>query len=166
VRIVLVPGCLALLPEYASLRDPVAELRAAVLAAVSWLGEDVEIAAGDQDRRVAESLLAARPRTAGQEDGGRSVLVVGNGTARRTEKAPGHYHLHAEGYDEELRGALFEPCPEAVRGISDDVLATELWADLGAFQELGTLLEGARLAGVDYDDHPFGVQYWVLRWTV
>ena len=30
MRIVLMPGCLALLPECASLRDPVADLRAAV----------------------------------------------------------------------------------------------------------------------------------------
>ena len=160
------PGCLALLPEYASLRDPVADLRAAVLDAVSWLGEDVEIVAGEQGRRVAESVLAARPRTGGSDDGGRSVLVVGNGTARRTEKAPGHFHIRADGYDEELRGALLEPCPEAVRGIADDRLATVMWADLDTFQELGTLLEGARLTGIDYDDHPFGVQYWVLRWTV
>ena len=38
-RVVLVPGVLALLPEYAGLTDPVAELRAACREAVAWLGD-------------------------------------------------------------------------------------------------------------------------------
>ena len=47
-RVVLVPGVLALLPEYAGLEDPVAELRAACLAAVAWLGPDVTVLADEQ----------------------------------------------------------------------------------------------------------------------
>ena len=57
-RVVLVPGVLALLPEYASLTDPVAELRAACLAAVAWLVEEggpVTVVADAQGRRVSES---------------------------------------------------------------------------------------------------------------
>ena len=60
VRVVLVPGVLALLPEYASLSDPVAELRAACLSAVSWLVDGdgpVSVVADAQGRRVAERLV-------------------------------------------------------------------------------------------------------------
>ena len=31
---------------------------------------------------------------------------------------------------------------------------------------LGTLLQGAAPALVDYADDPYGVQYWVIRWVV
>jgi hypothetical protein len=31
---------------------------------------------------------------------------------------------------------------------------------------LATLLQGAGPAVVDYADDPYGVQYWVMRWTV
>ncbi len=44
MRVVLVPGTLALLPAYAGLADPVAELRAACVEAVRWLGADPVVA--------------------------------------------------------------------------------------------------------------------------
>jgi hypothetical protein len=56
VKVALVPGVLALLPAYAGRVDPVAELRAACLAAVEWLGEDVTVVGDSQGRRVAEAL--------------------------------------------------------------------------------------------------------------
>ena len=58
-RVVLVPGVLALLPEYAGIEDPVAELREACLAAVAWLGADVSVLGGAQGTRVGEYLLEA-----------------------------------------------------------------------------------------------------------
>ena len=73
-RVVLVPGVLALLPEYAGLEDPVADLRAACLAAVSWLTDPVEVVADEQGARVADHLLAATTRAPGPP----SYLVVGN----------------------------------------------------------------------------------------
>ncbi len=54
----LVPGALALLPEYAGIEDPVADLRAACVEAVGWLGADVTVLADAQGTRVAEHLLA------------------------------------------------------------------------------------------------------------
>jgi hypothetical protein len=165
VKVVLIPGCLALLPEYGSLEDPVAELRFAVLEAVSWLGDDVEIVATEQGRRVAQSALAARTRTAGN-DGHRNVLVVANGTACRTEKAPGYLDDRAGYFDAELRGALREPSPEAIVGLSASPLAEELWADVAVMPWLADLLEGTRPIAIDFDDDPFGVQYWVMRWGI
>ena len=161
-RVVLVPGVLALLPEYAGLEDPVAELRAACLAAVSWLTGDVEIVADTQGRRVAEHLLAETGdrRGAGATT---SYLVVGNGSACRTEKAPGHLDERAHGFDAALGRALRTADPAALRAI-DQALARELSASTYAITRLGEILTPQHEATVDYDDDPFGVQYWVLRW--
>lgn len=131
-RVVLVPGVLALRPEYASLTDPVPELRAAVTAALEWAGPD-------------------------------GLVVVANGSAKRTEKAPGYFDERAEGFDAALREALCEPSPEALRAV-DRALAADLWADVASLDTLADALDGARLVSMDYDDDPFGVQYWVMRW--
>ena len=84
-RVVLVPGVLALLPEYASLTDPVAELRAACLAAVAWLVEEggpVTVVADAQGRRVAEHLLrAVSPSSTTEARSTGPVLVVANGSS-------------------------------------------------------------------------------------
>ena len=173
MRIALVPGVLALLPEYASLEDPVAPLRAACLDAVGWLGPAPRILADGQGERVAEALLAAVADRSVAGDGARSapvdgpgLLVVGNGSARRTDASPGPYDARAVPFDDALGRALLAPDPAALRAL-DTALAAELWASVGALAGpggVGDALEGARLVGVDYDAAPFGVQYWVTRW--
>jgi len=156
-RVVLVPGVLALLPEYAGIEDPVAELRAAALAAVGWLGREVTVLADAQGARVAAYLLDAVAHR-GQEP---SYLVVGNGSAKRTEKAPGHFDERAEAFDAALGESL-----RAGRPAVDAELARELWASVDSIVELAELgLGGLGEAEVDYDDAPYGVQYWVMRWT-
>lgn len=158
-RVALVPGCLALLPEYASLDDPVDELRSACLAAVAWLGEDVRVIAGAQGARVASSLLA-EVGTAPVTSGELAYLIVGNGSARRSEKAPGHLDQRAAEFDEVLGRSLAKPDPGAL----DLGLADELWADVAPIIEAADLLRGVETVAVDYDDDPYGVRYWVVRW--
>jgi hypothetical protein len=155
-RVVLVPGVLALLPEYAGTEDAVAPLRAAALEAVAWLGRDVTVLADAQGARVAAYLLDSTDR-AGAEP---SYLVVGNGSAKRTEKAPGHFDDRAEAFDAELGASL-----RAGHPVVDVDLARELWASVDAIVELGELADDLGEAQVDYDDAPYGVQYWVGRWT-
>jgi hypothetical protein len=177
-RVVLVPGVLALLPEYAGLTDPVAELRAACLAAVFWLvdeGGPVSVVADVQGRRVAESLLGAvstssttdgRPPSApSPADSTGGVLVVANGSARRGEQAPGYLDERAFGYDATIGAALRAPDPAAL-GDLDVVLGEELLAgNVAGLRALGGLLTPGHRASVDYEADPFGVQYWVVRWT-
>jgi hypothetical protein len=154
-RVVLVPGVLALLPEYAGLEDPVAELRAAAVAAVGWLGREVTVLADGQGARVASHLLELTQRSGTDA----SYLVVGNGSAMRTEKAPGHFDERAAAFDTALGESLRAGHPAV-----DVALARELWASVNAIVELGDL-GGLGPAQVDYDDAPYGVQYWVVRWT-
>jgi hypothetical protein len=167
-RVVLVPGVLALLPEYAGQVDPVAELRAVCVDAVRWLTGPVAVVADPQGRRVAEHLLAeARgfETLAPQPAGPPSYLVVGNGSACRTEKAPGHLDERAAGFDEALGKALVGVDLAALRG-TDQALARELWAATGTFPELAEVLQPGARVRVDYDDAPYGVQYWVIRWEL
>lgn len=161
-RVALVPGCLALLPEYASVEDPVAELRAACRAAVEWLGADVHVIADPQGARVAADLLARRTRHADAVVT-RSALVVANGSACRSISAPGYLDERAEGFDADLGAALSGPDPDALAAV-DPHLATQLQAATSSLGDLAKELAGGETVAVDYDDAPFGVQYWVMRW--
>jgi len=180
-RVVLVPGTLALLPEYAGREDPVAELRAAALAAIAWLGPDVQVVGDEQGARVGAALLEAAAvsttlagaRCSTSDGGGPSTsdgggsstsggapayLVVGNGSAKRTEKAPGAFDERAEAFDAGLGASLRAGWPEF-----DARLAEQLWASVEGIARLGSLGDLGE-AQVDYDDAPYGVQYWVMRW--
>lgn len=162
MKVAVVPGVRALLPAYASLHDPVAELRAACLEAVRGLGPRVRVVAVSAgSTQVAEALVSAvgASRVEDEETG---VLLVGNGSARRTDKAPGHFDARAEAFDDQVRGALLAGDPTEP-GV-DGHLAEELWAETAAFGALPDLVEPGAAAEVLYDDAPYGVQYWVMRW--
>lgn len=154
-RVVLVPGALVLLPQYAGQVDPVADLRAAALEAVRWLGEDVTVVADPQGARVARALVEAAGTSTGSGGG---VLVVGNGSAKRSEKAPGHLDERASDFDAALGAAL----RRGDLGGVDWTLAEELWASVEGIRRAADVISGP--AVVDHDDDPYGVQYWVMRW--
>ena len=180
-RAVVVPSTLALLPEYAGLVDPVADLRAACLDAVRWLVEGhpdgVTVACADQRvdngaRGVAETAgeriarhLLAEVGSGGPVGSGTGLLVVGNGSARRTEKAPGHLDDRAADFDARLGAALREGDPDALLALAER-LAEELWChDVPALRALGRWSTGPVTATIDYEDAEFGVMYWVARWS-
>ena len=167
-RIAVVPGVLALLPEYAAQIDPVPELRAACLVAVGWLGAAPELVADPQGERVGRSLIQAAgvaPSMPSAEAGTEEAyLVVANGTARRSQSSPGPYDDRAVPFDDVLAKALLSPDPSALRGV-DQALARELWASTSALPRLAGLLRGDETVTVDYDDAPYGVQYWVVRYA-
>jgi hypothetical protein len=161
-RVVFVPSTLALLPEYASVEDPIPELRKAVLDAVAWLLEDgpaTAYRASPSAHRIAEHLLGD-----GRGDGP-GVLVVANGSATRTEKAPGHFDERAAAFDAAIGKALADGDPAAFADI-DTALADELWAmpDADLLRTLAGRFRPVTEVHVDYDDAPYGVQYWVVRW--
>ena len=156
------PSTLALLPAYASIDDPVADLRAAVRGAVAWLIEDGPagvLAATPSAQRIGAHLLGDRFDPAADQP----LLVVANGSATRTEKAPGFLDGRAAGFDAAVGTALSAGDPSALAGL-DLGLAEQLWCpDAPTLVELGHRTDTFE-ATVDYDDDPFGVQYWVVRW--
>ncbi|GAB3086605.1 hypothetical protein [Nocardioides zeae] len=172
--IVVVPPVPALLPEHASLVDPVAELRAAATAAVADLragGGPIGVLGSPGSARVADHLLDGVPhapydaeRPPADREG---LLVLGNGSAMRTEKAPGHLDERAEAFDAALGQALAAADGAALADV-DAALGSALWAEVEPLRALGRLLDGAGAAwrvDVTYDDAPYGVQYWVVRLT-
>jgi hypothetical protein len=162
MRVVFVPSTLALLPEYASLDDPIADLRKAVDEAVAWLLEDgpaTALRGSPSAHRIAEHLLG------GGRGDGPGMLVVANGSATRTEKAPGHLDERAAAFDAAIGRALAEG-DQAALGAIDPALAEELWAmpDADVLRRLVGRVGPVTEVQVDYDDDPYGVQYWVVRW--
>ncbi|MCW2797191.1 hypothetical protein [Nocardioides sp.] len=172
----LVPGVLALLPEYAGLVDPVAELRAACSTAVGWLcwAPEVTVIADEQGARVAAHLLeqarSLRVTCPSEADlrlmagEGAAHLVVANGTARRSEKAPGYLDERAAGFDAALGTALRTPDPAALGGLDEELAADLLVGNPAGLRELAGLLTVEHRLVFDHDDDPFGVQYWVMGW--
>jgi hypothetical protein len=161
MRVAIVPGVPALLPEYAGLEDPIPELRTAVEKAVAWLAEDGPAAVWANQPvsgRVGRALLES-------EDRGPGRLVIGNGSAMRTEKAPGHFDERAEAFDAALGRALATGDTATLAAI-DGELAHTLWADVESIRALGRDFapKDVQEIQVDYDDSPYGVQYWVVRW--
>lgn len=185
--VVVVPSAPALLPSYAGGSDPVAELRTACRGAVEWLagrhpdGVAVVAAAARSDNvdrgmaepvgtRVARHLLSVagyRGDLVDAATGGASaaLLVVANGSATRGEKAPGHLDERAVGFDASIDRALRGGDPAALREL-DPCLGESLWChDVPALLSLGRLAPAASTVSVDYAGDPYGVQYWVVRWT-
>lgn len=166
MRVVVVPSTLALLPEYSSIDDPVADLRSAVRAAVAWLVEDgpaTVVAGTPSAERIGAHLLGSDVEPVETPRSG--LLVVANGSATRSDKAPGHFDERAAAFDAALGKALALGDP-ALLPTLDEQLARELWAWPDADVLARVLRDVAPITSVqvDYDDAPFGVQYWVVRW--
>ncbi len=163
MRVALVPGVLALLPEYAGLEDPVPEVRAAAVAAAAWLVQagPVTVVGDEQGSRVGRHLLAGAA-----EGDGSAYLVVANGSARRNDAAPGYVDERAVPFDAAVEAALSRPDPGALEGLEVDLATALLVGNPAGLVRLGTLLRRAGPPMVDYAGDPYGVQYWVMRWTV
>lgn len=152
----------ALLRRYTGQVDPVPELRAAVLEAAAWItarAASVEILGGESSLRVAEEILAGRPR------GPAGVWVAANGSARRSEKAPGHLDERSFAFDEEVERAIAAGDVAALTSLDlargDDLLASGLrgLADVAA-------RGGVTNADLRYAADPYGVRYWVATWEI
>jgi hypothetical protein len=118
---------------------------------------------------VGRTLLGDRPHRlwgvpSGDLPGADSLLVVGDGTARRTEKAPGHFDPRAEAFDAAVAAALTAGDPAGLAGL-DETLAVELWATgVHAWQWVSQRVPGPWRGDLLYADAPYGVGYFVAGW--
>lgn len=94
------------------------------------------------------------------------LLVVGDGAARHTEKAPGGVDERAPGFDAAVAAALDSADPQQLADL-DPGLAAELWA---AGRAPWQVLAGAAKAGGQWTatrrhtSAPYGVAYHVALW--
>lgn len=99
-------------------------------------------------------------------DGRTALVVMADGSARRSATAPGYLDDRAVSYDAEIQRAVTEGDTAALAALDPD-LATQLWAGgraawqvlAGALQADGRHWRGEFL----YSDDPFGVWYGVAR---
>ena len=135
------------------LLDEVGWDRSVELRSVGW------DAPADQVRRHADELAG--------RDEDIVLLVLGDGSARRGEKAPGYVDPRAFDFDEETRRALAEGDPAALLR-QDPGLAEQLMAGgRAAFQVMAAAVQaegGALTPRLHYSDDPFGVMYFVATW--
>jgi hypothetical protein len=108
---------------------------------------------------------AARGLLDGATEGRVGLVVMGDGTARRSIAAPGYWDERAEGFDAAVLAALAAGDGAALAKLDLALAAGLLCAGAPAWVATGVLLTGERLAAdVHYADVPFGVQYIVATW--
>ncbi|ROO83605.1 hypothetical protein EDD29_1111 [Actinocorallia herbida] len=109
-----------------------------------------------------EECLELGERLAGKDV---ALLVMGDGSACRDEKAPGHLDERAEPYDREVARALGE-ADAAALGLLDPGLSDELMAaGRAAWQVLAGAARGRRFsAELLADEAPYGVGYFAAVW--
>ncbi|HEU5043626.1 MAG TPA: hypothetical protein VFT75_05785 [Nocardioidaceae bacterium] len=137
-----------------------------LLEEAGWTGP-VELRAVAWDADSAEVVRLGAGLAAHEDDV--VLLVLGEGSARRGDKAPGYVDDRAFGYDAETRRALADGHPEGLLR-QDPRLAHELMAGgRAAFQVMAAAVraQGASpRAEVHYSDDPFGVMYAVATWLL
>jgi hypothetical protein len=95
------------------------------------------------------------------------VLALGDGSARRTVKAPGYLDEAAAPFDAAVAGALATGDAAALAGL--DVAQGErlLAAGTATWRAVGAALAGRRItARLHLDEAPFGVGYLAADWVV
>lgn len=135
-----------------------------LLDRAEWNGAPVEglgvgePLAGERCAEVGREIAAGARRVA--------LLVMGDGSARRTRKAPGAYDERAAGFDAAAARALGAADTAALAAL-DAELALDLQATGRAcWQVAAGAAEHAGLRGaLLYNDAPYGVGYFVATWS-
>ncbi|WP_332644770.1 hypothetical protein [Aeromicrobium sp.] len=100
-------------------------------------------------------------------DGRVALLVMADGSAKRTTEAPGYFDERAIAFDTAIAQALETGDAGALAAIDQD-LAVELWvAGARPLATLGEMTKDATItAQMRANVAPLGVGYWVANWSV
>ncbi|MFE0703845.1 class III extradiol dioxygenase subunit B-like domain-containing protein [Streptomyces sp. NPDC058872] len=126
-------------------------------APVEGLGVDVA-ATPDHCAGAGRELAASAERVA--------LLVLGDGSACRTVKAPGYLDERAAGFDAEAARALAAADTAALLALDAGLASALKAAGRAPWQVLAGAAEGAGLDGrLLFEDAPYGVGYFVAAWS-
>jgi hypothetical protein len=133
-----------------------------LLARAGWSGErlavELDPAAADAALDACGAALAADVPTA--------LLVVADGSASRTEKAPASLHPDAEAFDSSVAKALISGDPAALAALDPELARAVTAGGRPAWRTAASALQGtAYAAELLADEAPYGVGYLVARWT-
>lgn len=95
--------------------------------------------------------------------GFRGLLVMGDGSSSRTEKAPGHFHPDAVHFDDTLLAAVRDGDAAALVAMDGSQVGA---SGVPAWRALGQAVAAVEETHVDHVADPYGVLYLVARWTV
>ncbi len=94
------------------------------------------------------------------------LLVMGDGSARRSECAPGYVDPRADGFDAAVAAALAGGDAAALRDLNPVLGAELLAAGVPPWRVVGHAAAGTDFAAeLLYDEAPYGVGYLVATWT-
>jgi hypothetical protein len=135
-----------------------------LLSRVGWRSAPATGLAVGEERTP--DVCAALGRELATGDERLALLVLGDGSARRSPSAPGALDERAEGFDAAAARALGDADLAALAGL-DAALAAELKAaGRSCWQVLAGAADGAGLAGrLLWNDAPYGVGYVVASWS-
>lgn len=95
-----------------------------------------------------------------------ALVVMGDGSARRSTTAPGYLDPRAEPFDATVAQALRDGDGEALADLDEALGAELLAAGVPAWRAAGALLAGGSYdAELLYADAPYGVGYFAAAWT-
>lgn len=132
------------------------------LTIAAWLLRD---SLGADCGAVGYSVSALDAQPPMLDDTSVALLVMGDGSARRSITAPGYLDERAADFDADVAAALASGrggCLAIDTWLADQLLA----AGAPAWNAAGRLLRGRSFdAELLYDDAPYGVGYFVASWT-
>lgn len=139
------------------------------LAVAAWLLRDWN-AGPVQGLGVGQPLAPDRCIAAGRDiaasHGRIALLVMGDGSACRTVKAPGYLDERAEGFDAAVAAALAAADTGSLAGLDPDLARELRVAGRAPWQLLAGAARGTDLKGrLLYEAAPYGVGYFVAAWT-
>lgn len=112
----------------------------------------------------ADAIAAAAERLRELGAGRSGVLVLGDGSARRGEKAPGHLDERSFGVDQQIAEALAAGDPGPLAALDARLAHDLLIAGRAAWQVLAAAMERPPDTATAQAEDPFGVLYHIALW--
>ena len=134
-----------------------------LLDQTGWSGPRsvVEIARDESQNQLVELSMELA-----NSPGSIAFVVVADGSAARTEKAPGYLHPDATAFDALLEDALASGNVQSLASLDRTQAANVVAAGWPAWQVAALAMQGHDIeARCDYADAPYGVGYFVASWV-
>ncbi|WP_256503106.1 hypothetical protein [Pseudonocardia humida] len=125
-----------------------------------------ELVAPDEPRAACAALGADLARECTADPGPVGLLVLGDGAAAHTERAPGHFDARAAPFDTAVSVALRDADGPALAALDADLAAALVVAGRAPWRVLAAAAAGREWRGeLLHSSAPFGVAYHVAVWT-
>jgi hypothetical protein len=128
-----------------------------------WLLDEVGWSGSREFVGVRADATATQPAT-----GNSTLLVVGDGSARRTEKAPGHLDERAAPFDAAIAAAVREGDVTALRNLDAGLAAELMCTGAPVWRWMADQVGEATIAKAELlaDTAPYGVGYFAGWWQI